>query len=471
MSKFISIIIVNFNGKHLLDDCLGSLKNLNYPKDQYEIILVDNNSQDTSVSFVQKKYPKVIIVESETNSGFTGGNNLGLTKAKGDYIVLLNNDTTVDKNWLKELVKTAQSSKTGIVTSKLLFNIPFVELTIESNSIPKSNMDNSVDFSPIGVIVENVICKNKKISDLVWYKSGFKEKNNGDLVTRWTKGEAKILLPFANPKKEKYSIKIHGYPSKHLLTTPLKVKVGNKIIYSGEISSNEVTQIHFELNRKDVQNNFINLIQNAGNIVFKDGFSKDRGNVIKITNDGKLEFYEEDSQYFNKEVDLLSSCGAACLIKRSLINKIGFLDGNYFMYYEDVDFSLRAWRTGWNIKYSPKAIVKHKHKASTGKLESEFFLHMVERNHLSVVFTHFPILTIINQVILFFIQTVITLIKFNVFRFRSNMGRTDLWRIKSKARIKTAKFLIKNIFRLIKNRIFWKKREKRNYKMMKKLLY
>ena len=470
-NKFISIIIVNYNGKHLLNDCFNSLAKLNYPKDLYEVIMVDNDSKDSSISFVKSNFPEVIIVESKENTGFTGGNQLGLERAKGDYIILLNNDTAVDKNWLKEIVKSAKNKKTGIVTSKLFFDTPFIELTVKSNSIPKSSINSSANFSPIGILIEDLVCNNKKIADLIWYKSGFKEKKNGDLITRWTKGEGKILLPFGKKDLEKYSIKIHGYPSKYSLATPVEIAINNKIIFSGMIASNEVEQINFELKREDVKNNFINLVQNAGNIILKDGYSKDRGSVLRINNKERLEFYEEDNEYFNKKVKLLASCGAACLIKRELIDKIGFLDGHYFMYYEDVDFSLRTWRTGWDIVYSPRAIVRHKHKASTGKAESDFFLHMVERNHLAFVLTHFPASTVINQMIEFLIQLIITLIKFNLFRFKSNMDRTNIWRIKSKARIKTFIFLVNNILRLIKNRISWKKREKRSYKIMKKLLY
>lgn len=471
MNKLVSIIIVNYNGKHLLEDCLESLSKLNFPQSKLEVIVVDNNSQDNSISFIKKNYPNIILVEAKENTGFTGGNNLGLEKTNGEYVVLLNNDTIVEKDWLKELIKASSDPKVGIATSKLVYDKNFFELSIESDQISRSKIDNGIDFTPVGLIIEDVVCHNKKNSDLVWYKSGFYEKKEGNLITRWTEGKSKILLPYGKKDKEKYTIKIHGYPSKNKLTTPLKIKAGKKEIYSGTISSNEVIQFKFEVKRSEIKNDFITLIQNAGNVIFKDGFSKDIGSVLRIKENERLEFYEEDNKFFDKERYVLGACGAAFLIKRRVIDKIGFLDGNYFMYYEDVDFSLRAWRTGWDIKYAPKAIVKHKHKASTGKFESEFFLHMVERNHLATVITHFPILTIIQEIMRFTGQLLITLIKFNLFRTRDNMIRTNIWRTKLKARIKTFIFLIKNFPRLINNKIFWLKKEKRNYKMMKRLLY
>lgn len=85
------MIVVNWNGRSWLKDCLDSLSLQTHP--HFEIILVDNASTDGSVDFVSKHYPNVIIVETSQNLGFAGGNNLGIQRAKGDYVFLLNNDT------------------------------------------------------------------------------------------------------------------------------------------------------------------------------------------------------------------------------------------------------------------------------------------------------------------------------------------------------------------------------------------
>jgi GT2 family glycosyltransferase len=82
--------------------------------------MVDNNSHDASVEFVQKNYPNVKIIKLNDNYGFAKGNNIGASKANGEYIVFLNNDTIADPNWLTELVNVAnKSSKIGIVASKI----------------------------------------------------------------------------------------------------------------------------------------------------------------------------------------------------------------------------------------------------------------------------------------------------------------------------------------------------------------
>jgi hypothetical protein len=117
----VSIIVTNYNGREVIHDCLESLSKINYPKNRYEIIFVDNNSTDDSVSYVKRKFPSVNLFALKKNIWFTGANNFGVKKARGDYIVFLNNDTAVDKNWLMELVKVAQSDKKiGVCGSKIV---------------------------------------------------------------------------------------------------------------------------------------------------------------------------------------------------------------------------------------------------------------------------------------------------------------------------------------------------------------
>lgn len=112
---FVSIIILNFNGLKFLKDCIDSVLNQTYKN--YEIIFVDNASVDESVKFVQENYKSVKILSLDKNIGFAGGNNRGCEIAQGEYIVLLNNDTIVDSNWLVELVKEIQKPNVGVVSS------------------------------------------------------------------------------------------------------------------------------------------------------------------------------------------------------------------------------------------------------------------------------------------------------------------------------------------------------------------
>ncbi len=116
----VSVIIVNWNGKSLLKDCLGSLAA--QTAKEIEIILVDNGSKDGSVDYVREQYPDVKLISLPENLGFAGGNNAGIRAAKGDYIALLNNDTKTDPYWIENLLSAAESSpqSTGMWASKIL---------------------------------------------------------------------------------------------------------------------------------------------------------------------------------------------------------------------------------------------------------------------------------------------------------------------------------------------------------------
>jgi len=122
ISKKVSIVIPNYNGQKYLGECIDSLYRIDFPREQYEIIVVDNASSDNSREFILSTYPDVLLMQAERNLGFAGGCNLGIKNSRGEYIVLLNNDTVVDINWLKELVAVADGDKdVAMVGSKLLF--------------------------------------------------------------------------------------------------------------------------------------------------------------------------------------------------------------------------------------------------------------------------------------------------------------------------------------------------------------
>lgn len=106
-----SIIIVNYNGKHLLKECLDSV--LAQSVRDFELILVDNGSSDGSVDYVVTNYSdkRIKFALSKENLGFSGGNNLGYKYATGEYIVLLNNDTKVNADWLKGLLEIMEKDE------------------------------------------------------------------------------------------------------------------------------------------------------------------------------------------------------------------------------------------------------------------------------------------------------------------------------------------------------------------------
>ncbi|MBN1779206.1 MAG: glycosyltransferase family 2 protein [Candidatus Buchananbacteria bacterium] len=124
MSKKVLIIIVSYNSSDYIGDCLSSLENIVYPKDDFRILVVDNRSTDNSVEIIKKNFSEIELFESQANLGFVGGNNFGFKYAiqnNFDYVYLLNPDTAVTPGFLDQVVKLAESNqKIGAVQSKLL---------------------------------------------------------------------------------------------------------------------------------------------------------------------------------------------------------------------------------------------------------------------------------------------------------------------------------------------------------------
>lgn len=117
-NPLVSVIIPTWNGKHHLDYCLPSLAKQSYHP--FEIIVVDDGSQDKTVAWLASQWRSVRIVPSAANKGFASGVNAGIAVARGKLIVLLNNDTEAEPDWLTELVRVAyQHPEAGMVASKL----------------------------------------------------------------------------------------------------------------------------------------------------------------------------------------------------------------------------------------------------------------------------------------------------------------------------------------------------------------
>ncbi len=115
----VSVVITNWNGAHFLPGCLDSLRRQDYTP--LEIVVADNASSDGSRNLLTERYPDVTLVALPENRGFTGACNAGMIAAKGDIVVLLNNDTEADPGWVSAIVDTfARHPEAGIVASKML---------------------------------------------------------------------------------------------------------------------------------------------------------------------------------------------------------------------------------------------------------------------------------------------------------------------------------------------------------------
>lgn len=115
----IAVVVVNWNGAHLLRTCLGSLRRQSF--DDFETVLVDNGSTDDSLALVAEEFPEVRVLSLDRNLGLAGGTNAGIGITDAPIVATLNNDTEADPRWLAELHGALLAHpEAGSAASKLL---------------------------------------------------------------------------------------------------------------------------------------------------------------------------------------------------------------------------------------------------------------------------------------------------------------------------------------------------------------
>jgi len=238
----VTVIIPNYNGKSFLKDCLESLKNQEF----FEVIIVDNCSDDESVSYIKEYYPKFSLIENKENLGFAVAANQGIRASNSEFVFLLNNDTKLELNCISNLVKCIE-------------------------------------------------------------------------------------------------------------------KDGNI----------------FAVSAKMVQYNDKNKMDNAGNEYTILGWTR-------------LVGYGKSPEKYKENREIFSACAGAALYRKSIFDRIGFFDENFFAYMEDVDISYRARIYGYKCVYCPQAIVYHLGSASSGSRYNEFKIRLAAKNNIYVPFKNMP---------------------------------------------------------------------------------
>jgi len=254
-----SIIIPHLKGIDNLYRCLKSI--YERTDEKFEIILVDNGSKDNSIQIIYSRFPDIILVRSEKNLGFAGGCNTGIKKARGKYIVLLNDDVQVTKNWLKEVARLFKEDE------------------------------------------RCAACQPKLLS---YEDKGFFE-------------------------------------------------------YAGS----------------------------CGGFIDRYCFPFTRGRIF--------ETIEADHNQYDNEKEIFWGAGAALIFRKKLVDKIGYLDEDFFAHMEEIDFCFRVHLAGYKIYSVPKSVIYHK-TASTLKPSSFIKMFLNHRNSLYLMLKNYPLKALIKNI-------------------------------------------------------------------------
>jgi hypothetical protein len=125
-----TVVVVSWNGAHLLPRCLESLRRQTYPASAMRVVVVDNASTDGTAELVTRDFPEVTLLRAPSNLGFAGGNNLALGGIQDDYAVLVNNDAVVAATFVASLIGAMEQpgwQRVGAATARVLLDGRFVQ--------------------------------------------------------------------------------------------------------------------------------------------------------------------------------------------------------------------------------------------------------------------------------------------------------------------------------------------------------
>jgi cellulose synthase/poly-beta-1,6-N-acetylglucosamine synthase-like glycosyltransferase len=162
----VTVVIVNYNGAHLLRPCLSALEAQDLPRQQYEVWMVDNDSHDESVRLVEREFPRVRVVQSGRNAGFAGGNNVALRDVRTPLVALVNNDARPEPSWLRNLIAPLLrpgGERIGATTGKLVFDQRYVPLSFSTPAF----LPGAVDGRDLGVKVFRVEVDGQDVTESV----------------------------------------------------------------------------------------------------------------------------------------------------------------------------------------------------------------------------------------------------------------------------------------------------------------
>jgi len=359
----VHVVVLDYDGGELTLACLRSVLASDWPPDRLRVVLVDNASRAPVVETVARELPTVEIVRNDRNRGFAGGVNTGLRRrGDADVVALVNNDATVDASWLAPLVRTLESdARIGAACPKILLAADSitVELTTPTHRPGRG------DGRELGVRCSGARVDGADAWSRAQLVSGFwgdEPMPADEAGGQWTGPVARLRLPVtgAEPRLE------------------LRLAAAEPVTVAATSGTRSTaldvgTEPRWHAISTDASP--VSVVNNVGTEIAADGYGRDRG------------WLEVDAGQYDEPADVDAWSGGAVLLRREYLDDVGEFDEALFLYYEDVELSLRGAARGWRYRTAPQSVVRHVHSA-TATDRSPLAAHYNERNRLLVTTRH-----------------------------------------------------------------------------------
>ena len=383
-APYVSVFVLNYNGRQVLPPCLTALEQTEYPRDRWQAVVLDNGSTDGSAELAEQRFPWVEMRRLGRNLGFAAGNNAGLRAAPGPYAALLNSDTEVEPGWLAALVGAAQANpQAGACTAKLRFRHRRLAVTLRTEPFVPASAG-WPDSRRLGLQVQEPASLLQGRSVPAQWGAGCYAPEMGPTGEfRWTAGTGQLEV--AVEPGQPVELVFHAAASRPTdELVPFSIMVGDVVVARSEAGP-MFDDYHVSI-PAHLTSAARPIIQNAGELLLSNGAGRDRGTLVR---DGTV-VYEADTGQYDQPEEVFGFCGAACLLRGEALADVGLLDPDFFLYYEDLDLSWRLRLRGWAIQYVPSAVVRHQHAATSGEW-SPLFTYYVDRNRPLMLLKNAPL--------------------------------------------------------------------------------
>jgi GT2 family glycosyltransferase len=352
----VNIIAVNHNGGEHIRCFLEGVRSQTYGS--LRTIVVDNGSTDGSPNMLES-IEEIVLVRNDENLGYARGNNKALDYLDDDaqYLLLLNVDARMEPDCISELVRVLESDVgVGAVAPKTLFMHGFIRVDISVGG-SEGALIKVIDAGIVGSTPYKVICGRQVY------------------LPRWVRGGIRLYAPITRGDEGSGKLRIRFLLDGFRGEVPLEVRVGETFIRRFAVDE-DAESVEVDLT-EEIMRDQVYIINNAGSSINERLEAFDVG------------FCEEDVGQYESVRDIDAFCGVAVLMRRDAVSDRLFNEA-FFMYYEDIDLSVRIRGSGFRLVYCPKAIVRHYLWGGSGDMTG-FRLYQSVRGRLIFILRNFPV--------------------------------------------------------------------------------